>query len=258
MAIDFRQAFITRHLEPMAGQVAGNGLSGNISSSADVDGIEIRMLQPLIRNNNTLNIWPFPGKARLYCLTMVISDIANQLVGMMDLNNFAGIGDNEYLPINKTIYYWQGSDSDQKSPNQVHVISSIIKSKERLREVGTILSKVKADTGYKSLMGDLSSIAADAASFSTVTDIAMQLASIVGQYLGKVDDNPLGTVVNSFTRLHGDWDKIGVTPVRMPTRNVDFDFELIVRDNKRSVRMEELAADAAPKPEAPEYKMTPM
>jgi hypothetical protein len=258
MAVDFKEAFINRQLEPMAGQSVGSGFMGNISSSADVDGIEIRMLQPLIRNNNTLKVWPFPGNARLYCLTMVISDIANQLVGMMDLNNFAGIGDNEYLPINKTIYYWQGSDSDQKSPNQVHVISSIIKSKERLREVGAILSNVKADTGYKSLMGDLSSIAADAASFTAVTDIAMQLASIVGQYLGKVEDNPLGTIVNSFTRLHGDWDKIGVTPVRMQTRNVDFDFELIVRDNKRTVHTEELTSEASPNKEVPEYKMTPM
>ncbi|MBS1585994.1 MAG: hypothetical protein JSS82_10675 [Bacteroidetes bacterium] len=253
MAIDFKEAIFHRHLEPMAGAVAGGGQAGSIFSSAEVDGIEIRMLQPLIRDNNTLKVWPFPGKAKLYCLTMVISDIANQLVGMMDLNNFAGIGDNEYLPINKTIFYWQGSDSDQKSPNQVHIISSIIKSKERLREAGAILANVKTDSGYKSLMGDLSSIAADAASFTTVTDIAMQLASIVGQYLGKVDDNPLGTVVNSFTRLHGDWDKIGVTPVRMPTRNVDFDFELIVRDYKRpqtEVQMA-LASDRSP-------DMTPM
>jgi len=53
-----------------------------IPFSGDVAGIELRMLPPLIRDNHTLSCWPFPGRARLYCLTLVISDAANQLTGL--------------------------------------------------------------------------------------------------------------------------------------------------------------------------------
>ena len=206
---------------------------GLIASSASIEGIEIRMLPTYIRNNRSLKIWPFPGRAHLYCITIVISDIANQLVGTMDLNAFPGIESNEYLPINKTIYYWQATNTDSQSPNQVHVMSSIIKSKEPLRDVGNVFANVKEDEGYKGLAGELSSIVAESVSFSAIADIAMRFAGIIGQYLGKVHDNPIGTIVNSFTRLHGDWDKTGIIPVKIGTRNADFSFELIVRDNKR-------------------------
>ena len=259
MAVDFTRA-VTNNMPASLDQhsMSLTNYAGNIPSSSEVEGIEIRMLQPLIKNNKTLKIWPFPGKARLYSLTMVISDISNQLVGMMDLNTFSGVGDNEYLPINKTIYYWQSTNAESKAPNQVHVMSAIIKSKEQLREVGTILSKVKEDTGYKGLMDQLSSIVADAVPFSSVTNIAMQLAGIVGQYLGKVEDSPLGTVVNSFTCLHGDWDRVGVSPIRMNTPNVDFDFELIVRDSKRELQTENSTAPAIPGNHPPSYQMMPM
>src|SRR5688572_15601 len=65
-------------------------------------GIEVRMLPPLIKDNRTPKIWPFPGYARLYCITIVVSDVQNQLAGVIDLKGFQRIDDNENLPINKT------------------------------------------------------------------------------------------------------------------------------------------------------------
>jgi hypothetical protein len=205
-----------------------------IHSSGDVAGIEIRMLPPLVRNNHTIKFWPFPGRARLYCLTLVVSDASNQLTGLMELNAFPRIGDGDLLPINKTIYYWQEDESGiAKPPSQVHVMCSIIKSKEALRETADVLASVKDDEGYKSIVGELSSVLSNAASLTTVTSLTMQAAHIVGRYLGKVDDQPIGTVVNSFTRLHGDWDRLGINPVTVRTRDVDFSFELIIRDQYR-------------------------
>lgn len=204
-----------------------------IPGSEDVAGIELRMLPPYIRNNNTIRFWPFPGYAKLYCLTMVISDVANQLTGLMDLNAFQRINDGEYLPLNKTIFYWEQDKPESAAPNQVHVMSSVIKSKEALRETGSILDGVKDDNEYQDLVGKLSTLVADTASFNLVTNISMQLARIVGRYMGRVDDKPIGTAVNSFTRLHGDWDKLGITPVHISTRNVDFSYELIIRDKER-------------------------
>lgn len=206
----------------------------SIPSSGDLAGIELRMLPPFIRDNHTISFWPFPGRARLYCLTLVVSDAANQLTGLMDLNAFPRVGDKEFLPINKTIYYWQEDAQKQyKPPSQIHVITSIIKSKEALRETGDVLRKVKSDNDYQDLMDKLSAIITETASFAAVTNIAMQAAHIVGQYLGKVDDQPIGTVINSFTRLHGDWDRLGINHIDIPTRDVDFQYELIIRDQQR-------------------------
>ncbi len=207
-----------------------------IPSSGDVAGIELRMLPPYIRNNHTLQLRPFfPGRARLYCLTLVISDAANQLSGLMDLNAFPRVGRREFLPINKTIYYWEAGDGDGRAPHQVHAMCSIIKSKSSLREAGQVLEQAKSDEEYKDLVGQLASLSSEAAPLTAVSNLTLQIASVVGRYLGQVDDHPLGTVVQSFTRLHGDWDRLGITPVKTRTQDVDFDFELIIRDRERSL-----------------------
>lgn len=205
----------------------------SIPSSGDVAGIELRMLPPYIRHNHTLRLRPiFPGRARLYCLTLVISDAANQLSGLMDLNAFPRVGRKEFLPINKTIFYWEPGNGS-KSPNQVHAMCSIIKSKGSLREAGQVLEQAKSDEEYKDLVGQLTSLSGEVASLTAVSNLTLQIASVVGRYLGHIDDLPLGTVVQSFTRLHGDWDRLGITPVKTRTQDVDFDFELIIRDQER-------------------------
>lgn len=104
-----------------------------------------------------------------------------------------------------------------------------MKSKQSLREAGEVLSKVKADANYKDLTNTLKSLAAGASKLNIVTDIVTQIASIVGGYLGKVEDKPLGTLINSYTTLHGDFDNPGITPLSYPTRNIDFDFQMVVR-----------------------------
>jgi hypothetical protein len=204
-----------------------------VPGSSQVSGIEIRMLPPLIKNNRTLKIWPFPGKAKLYCVTLVISDAANQLQGQMDLSSFAKVGDNEHLPINKTIFYWEKPDKETPAPNQVHVVSSIIKSKSTLREAGKVMSSIRGDNEYQQLLGQLSGLSANTASFKIITDISLQLSTLIGRYLGRVDDTPIGGAVHSFTRLHGDWDELGVKRFQVMSDNVDFHFELVVRDEER-------------------------
>lgn len=52
-----------------------------LKTSKDVTGIELRMLPPLIKDNHTTAVWPFPGFSKLYCLTIVVSDVPNQTVG---------------------------------------------------------------------------------------------------------------------------------------------------------------------------------
>lgn len=202
----------------------------DIESSKDVSGIEIRMLPPLIKNNHTPRVWPFPGYAKLYCITIVVSDVANQLVGAIDLKGFSRMGDNEHLPINKTIFYWQSEKVKDKAPNQIHVFCSVLKSKQALRDISKILGDIKNDEGYKGLIGKLGKVAKKAAKFNLVTDIMVQLAEVVGKHLGNVEDKPVGTVINSHTTLHGDFDNIGITPLLYNTPDIDFKFEVVVRN----------------------------
>lgn len=218
----------------------------NFQLSGQATGIELRMLPPYISYNNTPRIWPFPGRARVYCLTMVVSDVENQLVGAIDLNGFPDICSKEYLPINKTIYYWQSDNNTSKGPSQVHLMCALLKSKEALRETGDVLHSVREDSEYKDVIDKLSSIVADTASFSVVSNMSLQLASIIGRYLGNIHDCPIGTMISSFTRLHGDWDRVGVNPLLVRTRNVEFNFELIIRDASRSPEVFSAGAVLAP------------
>lgn len=205
-------------------------VENNAAEAGNISGIEIRMLPPFIRNNRQLKIWPFPGYAKLYCLTTVISDVANELTGVMDLGAFARIGKNDYLPVNKTIYYWQKDVSCRPAPSQVHIMCSIFKSREALRDTDRILAMAQNDSEYKVLMDRLGSVLADTASFAMVTDMTMKAAAIINRYMGKTEDMPVATVVDSFTRLHGDWDRPGLRQVNMSAKNADFSFELAVHN----------------------------
>ena len=206
-----------------------------VPGSSQVSGIEIRMLPPLIKNNTTPKFWPFPGRAKLYVITIVISDVANQLLGQLDLNTFAKIGDGEKLPITKTIFYWEKPGKDTPAPNQVHIMSSVIKSKGALREVGRIMGSIRTDSQYQQLINQLSTLSTDLSSYNLVTEIAQQVTTLIGSYLGRIDDRPIGAAVHSFTRLHGDWDELGIKPFQVITDNVDFNFELVVRDEERYI-----------------------
>jgi hypothetical protein len=154
-----------------------------IHTSAEATGIELRMLPPLIKENNMLKIWPLPGYAKLYCLTIIVSDVTNMLAGTIDLKGFPRIGKNERLPINKTVFYWQADEKNKNAPDQIHMFTSIIKSKESLRDVGKIMTTVKSDEGYQGLISSLGTIVKGASSFNAVTDIIVQVAGIVGKYL---------------------------------------------------------------------------
>ncbi len=224
---------------PPAPDAPGTGEGYSIPDSGDVAGIELRLLPPFIRDNHTLRFWPFPARAHLYCLTVVVSDAANQLSGGIDLSGFPRIGRGEHLPLHKTIYYWEAGSTTGRPPNQLHAMCSVIKSKESLRETGEVLQTVRDDGEYQDLIGRLGSLVSDAGSFNAVAGLTLQLSRIVGRYLGRVDNRPIGTVVRSFTRLRGDWDGLGVTPVPAPTPCVDFEFELIVRDRQRRAAPED-------------------
>jgi hypothetical protein len=200
-------------------------------AAANISGIEIRMLPPFVRDNRQLKIWPFPGYAKLYCLTTVVSDMNNELTGAMDLSAFARVGKNDYLPLNKTIYYWHKNAGGQPLPENVHIMCAIIKSREAIKDPERVLAAVKKDSDYRRIVDHLNAVVADTASFAVVTNMTVKIANIITKHLGKTADMPVAMVVDSFSRLHGDWDKPGIRQVSMSAKNADFGFEVIVHDH---------------------------
>jgi hypothetical protein len=188
------------------------------------------MLPPFVRDNMQLKIWPFPGYAKLYCFTTAVSDVNNELTGAMDLGVFARVGKNDYLSLNKTIYYWHKNAGEQPMPENVHIMCAIIKSRDVVKDPESVLAAVKKDSDYRNIVDHLNAVIADTASFAMVTNMTVKIANIVTRYLGRTADMPVAMVVDSFSRLHGDWDKPGIRQVSMSAKNADFGFEVIVHD----------------------------
>ncbi|RPD42375.1 hypothetical protein [Chitinophaga barathri] len=223
---------------PTAGKFASDlkKVARDIPTSDKLTGIELRLLPPFVKDNNTEPFLVFPGFAKLYCLTIVVSDINNQLIGGIDLQGFPRIGDNEHLPINKTIFYWQQNDTDKVAPKQIHTMCSVIKSKKALRETAKVMADLKNDSEYKTLMGTVTSLASNASPVGVALDIVTQVAGIVGKYLGNVEDKPVGTIINSFTDIRGDFDHEGVRKHAFGASKVDFEMEVIVRAQRHAER----------------------
>jgi len=139
--------------------------ASGIGDSSKATGIEIRMLPPFVKENgrNPLIGGDF---AKLYVLTIVVSDLPDQTIGGIDLKGFPRIGDNEHLPINKSIYYWQSKKDEDTGPNQIHFVSRVMKSRKALRDVGSVLSNAKNDEEYKSLVQNLGKLLKNAASIN--------------------------------------------------------------------------------------------
>lgn len=180
----------------------------DIPTTGDISGIELRLSRAHILDNRTPNIGPFPGYAKIYFMTLVISDIQNQAV-FVDVKGFPKVDDKEDLPIDNTLYYWKKTSNGKTPPSQLHVFTSIIKSKQSLRDTGKILQEIKDDDGYKSAIKTVVSVVTSANPVAPIVDQITNLANIVGKFLGKVEDKPLITVLQSFTDINGDFDVLG-------------------------------------------------
>jgi len=66
------------------------------------------------------------------------------------------------------------------------------------------------------------------------------LASIVGRFLGKVEDRPLISVLQSYTDINGDFDSLGKVRKEFPNRYATIGLSITIRDKVR----EDIIAEA--------------
>ncbi|MBN8641257.1 MAG: hypothetical protein J0L86_05525 [Flavobacteriales bacterium] len=209
---------------------------GDILGSEAISGIEIRLSHVIIKDNRTPKIFPFPGLAKVYFVNLVVSDVENQTIAL-DLKSFEKVDDGDALSIDKTLFYWK-QESESKAPSQIHIMSSIIKSKQGLRDVAEVMSKINADEDYKNLTTNIVSLLKTAGSAVNISNTILTVSSILGKYLGKVEDKPLLTWFQSFTDIDGDYDKEGKTIKQAENRYAAMNLSITIRDKDRQTASE--------------------
>ncbi|HEX8428220.1 hypothetical protein [Hymenobacter sp.] len=203
-----------------------------IPDSQTVTGLEVRLSRVLVKNNRTAKVWPFPGFADVYLL-LVVFDNLNLEPQTLTLSGFARIDDEEDLPVDKTAYYWKQTTPEGPVPSQVHVLLSVLKSKQGLRDTAAVMEQARNSDDYRNLVTEVVRVIANAP--LRAAELLLQLGGVVGGLLKDVEDKPLFTQVISFTDINGDFDSLGKTPVVKMNDYVQTTLTLIVRDPAREL-----------------------
>lgn len=215
-----------------------------ILSSKELTGIELRLKEVFIKDNKTPQLLFFPGLASFYMIVVVLDDKTKEPV-QLDLKGFRGVDDETHLLVDQTIYYWKSNNPSDQYPSQVHVLVSVIKSKNGLRNTGKILQGLKEDARYKEIVSSLSTLVANPAGVAVgaISTIAVELGNFVGGFLDQVEDKPVFTWFQSFTDISGVYDKLGETVFKRENENATVSILLFVRDQHREKKAVELLAN---------------
>jgi len=201
-----------------------------IPTSKKLTGLEVRLSQVLIRDNKTSHVWPFIRYSNLYVITSGVDDLGTEPY-LLNLKGFTDVDDGEQLPVDRTVYYWKEDEAKSKPPGAIHILASIIKSNEGIRDVGAALASLKKTDDFKAVIKAM--IAAATGGGAAIYEAFLPLVGVLGEVLGKIDDTPLFTSVLSYTDINGDFDQLGRHPYPQGNRYVDTVTTLIVRDATR-------------------------
>lgn len=210
----------------------------DVPTSKQISGIEVRLSRVHIRDNKTAPLGPFPGLAKVYLMNIIASDILGSDINL-SLEGFEKVDDNHTLAVDRTLFYWKKTDETPKSPSQIHIFSSLVKSKKALRDTAKIMADAREDTKIKELTSGLGSLLKDASKFNSLTAVLMQVASVVGDMLGKVEDKPLISRFQSFTDIAGNFNQLGRTSHPFGNKYADLDYSIFIRDKERQDEVEQ-------------------
>ena len=164
---------------------------------------------------------------------------------VLDLQGFRGIGDNTYLPIKRTLYYWnEKGKASNEYPQQIHAAVTIVKSKKGLRQTGSLLKRIKQDSEYKNIVSSIDPLLANPTTIavSAISNSLAELSSLIGKAIEGVEDRPHYARMASFTDISGNFDTLGehIYPDDHPNENASTDLVLYVRDKSRERKMLEV------------------
>ena len=211
---------------------------GVIPTSEEISGIEVRLSKVFIIDNKTRRFGPFPGLATVYFMNIVLSDLSTSEIDL-NLNGFEKVDDRQTLAVDRTLFFWKKTDETLKPPSQIHIMSSLLKSKKGLRDTAGVIAKAKDDSNFKTLASSLTTVLKTASNFSSISNIVFQVAGIVGGLLENVEDKPLLTRFQSFTDIAGDFNQLGKTDNPFSNRYAELDYSIFIRDNERQKEADE-------------------
>ncbi len=217
---------------------ANHAVTREIPTSKSLSGIEVRLSNITIIDNKTPKVFPFPGLAKVYLITLAISDVEQGPISF-DLHGFERVDDGDKLSVDRVLFSWKPKDENDDIPSQTHIFCSLIKCKQRLRNVAKIMQEAKDDEQFKNLTSKLSTLVKSASNLSAITSLTLELAGIVGKFLGTVDDKPLLTVFQSFTDLNGDYDRTGKNAKTFQNKYASLDLSITIRDKTREDQLKE-------------------
>ncbi|MBO9204249.1 MULTISPECIES: hypothetical protein [Niastella] len=208
------------------------GLAMGIPTSKELTGIEVRLQNITVLDNKTPKVPPFPGLAKVYLIALAASDVNVQPI-TVDLKSFEKVDDGSNLNIDEAMFFWEKKENNIDAPSQIHCFVSLIKSKQPLRDVSKIMTEVQNDSGFKETVSTLGALIRTGSNLTTVSGLVFQTAGIIGKFLGRVDDKPLLTWVQSFTNIHGDFDAVGELKKNANNKFATMDLAMTVRDKER-------------------------
>jgi hypothetical protein len=201
-----------------------------IPTSKKLTGLEVRLSQVFIRDNKTPHVWPFIRYSNLYVITSSIDNLGREPY-LLNIKGFADVDDGEQLPVDRTVYYWKEDETKKKPPGAIHILASILKSNEGIRDAGKALASLRKKDDFKAVIQAV--MAAATGGGAGIYEAFLPMVGVIGEILGKIDDTPLFTTVLSYTDINGDFDQLGRHPYPQKNRYVDMVTTLIVRDATR-------------------------
>lgn len=118
-----------------------------------------------------------------------------------------------------------------KAPVQIHFLGSIIKSNEKIRNLGNVLSELEKTDDFKNIIETVINGATRGGAL--ITTALTSMAGVIGSILGNIDDNPLITILQSLTDINSNFDALGRHPYIDSNRYVDLETILIILDAAR-------------------------
>lgn len=235
--IDFSQNLYVEDYSFKDTQELRSASRGDIPTSDQISGIEVRLSKVFIIDNKTRQFGPFPGLATVYFMNIVMSDLSTSQIDL-NLNGFEKVDDKQMLAVDRTLFFWKKTGENPKPPSQIHIMSSLLKSKKGLRDTAAVIAQAKDDSNFKDLTSQLGGLIKTATNFTTISGIVFQVAGIVGNLLKDVEDKPLLTRFQSFTDLGGDFNQLGKTDNPFSNRYAELDYSIFIRDKARQQEAE--------------------
>lgn len=241
--LQFKQNLYTEeHSFPPQGQ-------GGSTAPTSIGAIELRLPSVVVQDNNTPAVFPYPGYAKLYLLCIVATS-ANTGGYQLHLRSFDGVASGDALSMDKNIYGWKKDKPTEVAPAQIHVFTSLIKSKQPLRDVAAVLSELYRDASYKLLTATLDKLIKGATIPTDISNLLFNIAGIAGKYLEKVDERPLLTWYQSFTGIGNEGTPLGKTARMAANQYAAIHLSLLVRN--------EAPTEEEPRREKPQAASVPL